>query len=297
MAVKVVGLGDNIVDKYLHSKMMYAGGQALNFAVNAKQAGADASFLGVFGSDKHANLIKRAIRELGIEATRCRHHEGENGYAYINLVDGERIFICSNKGGALRLHPLDLDTDDLDYLSKFDLIHSDLNAYIETELDKIKELNIPFSFDFSVRGTDEYFAKVCPYLDYAFMSHGDLTEEQAKKKAEKLLRCGAKAVVATMGENGALFGDGDRWLRHKVTAVAPVDSMGVGDAFAAGLMVRLIGYARPVQSLTEDEIVAAMQAGYGLAITRLSQRGAFGIGEPFGEEDLADIDRLKSISA
>lgn len=38
--MKVLGIGDNVCDVYVHQKRMYPGGQALNFAVNAKMLGA-----------------------------------------------------------------------------------------------------------------------------------------------------------------------------------------------------------------------------------------------------------------
>ena len=43
--MKVIGIGDNVCDKYVHLKTMFPGGQALNFAVYAKMLGADASAL------------------------------------------------------------------------------------------------------------------------------------------------------------------------------------------------------------------------------------------------------------
>lgn len=49
MSIRVIGIGDNVVDKYLHSGMMYPGGNALNFSVYAKQAGASSAFIGAFG--------------------------------------------------------------------------------------------------------------------------------------------------------------------------------------------------------------------------------------------------------
>ena len=33
--MKVIGIGDNVCDKYIHLNMMFPGGQALNFAVYA----------------------------------------------------------------------------------------------------------------------------------------------------------------------------------------------------------------------------------------------------------------------
>lgn len=44
--MKVIGIGDNVCDKYIHLKTMFPGGQALNFSVYAKQLGADVSYMG-----------------------------------------------------------------------------------------------------------------------------------------------------------------------------------------------------------------------------------------------------------
>ena len=49
--IKVLGLGDNVVDKYMHIHTMYPGGNALNIAVTAQIMGAQAAYLGVFGDD------------------------------------------------------------------------------------------------------------------------------------------------------------------------------------------------------------------------------------------------------
>ena len=50
--LRVLGLGDNVVDKYMHIRTMYPGGNALNFAVYAKMFGIEAGYLGVFGDDE-----------------------------------------------------------------------------------------------------------------------------------------------------------------------------------------------------------------------------------------------------
>lgn len=41
--IKVLGIGDNVCDKYLHIKTIYPGGNALNIAVFAKLSGAEAA--------------------------------------------------------------------------------------------------------------------------------------------------------------------------------------------------------------------------------------------------------------
>ena len=37
MKKRVIGIGDNVCDKYYPSKIMYPGGQAMNFSVYAKK--------------------------------------------------------------------------------------------------------------------------------------------------------------------------------------------------------------------------------------------------------------------
>lgn len=44
--IKVLGLGDSLMDRYVDEGIKYPGGNALNFAVKAKQYGADVAFMG-----------------------------------------------------------------------------------------------------------------------------------------------------------------------------------------------------------------------------------------------------------
>lgn len=59
MSIKVIGIGDNVVDKYLHTGIMYPGGNALNFAAYARLAGHESAFLGAFGNDDAARVDRR----------------------------------------------------------------------------------------------------------------------------------------------------------------------------------------------------------------------------------------------
>ena len=43
--IKVLGLGDNVVDKYMHIRTMYPGGNALNIAATAQIMGEQAAYL------------------------------------------------------------------------------------------------------------------------------------------------------------------------------------------------------------------------------------------------------------
>ena len=70
--LRVLGIGDNVCDVYLHRGIMSPGGQALNFAVYAKKLGAAPDFMGVFGNDAVAEHVKKTLDSLGVGRTHCR---------------------------------------------------------------------------------------------------------------------------------------------------------------------------------------------------------------------------------
>ncbi|MBJ8371748.1 fructoselysine 6-kinase [Citrobacter cronae] len=279
MSIRVIGIGDNVVDKYLHSGMMYPGGNALNFSVYAKQAGASSAFMGAFGNDDAAKHIQDVLHKLQIDITHSRHYEGENGYACIRLNNGDREFVTSNKNGVLREHPFMLTVDDLRYIASFDLVHTSINAYLESELEKIKQKNIMISFDFSGRGTDDYFARVCPWVDYGFISCSGISPDETKEKINKLYQYGCRHIIATCGHERVYYFSAGGFLDWTPKYIEPVDTLGAGDAFLTGFMLSIIqsGTAEP----DRERVLCAMQAGGKSAANVLSDYGAFGFGKPY----------------
>lgn len=178
--MKVLGIGDNVVDKYVHLRMMYPGGNALNFSVFAKRAGVDAAFIGVFGDDNEGRHVEHILRELDIDISRCRYHSGENGCARVTLEEGDRVFLDSNEGGVTRLHPLELSEEDKAYLRGFDLIHTGLYSHTGHLLPELEALEIPLSFDFSDDFTDTQVEQYITHANFAFFSCSHMTDEETQ---------------------------------------------------------------------------------------------------------------------
>lgn len=281
MNISVIGIGDNVVDKYLHTGEMYPGGNSLNFAVYARSAGYKSAFLGAFGNDEAAEHVQNALNELDIDTQRCRHYDGENGYACVQLINGDREFISSNKNGVLRENPLQLSCEDLEYISQFDLVHSSINGFLEPELPKIKQHKIILSFDFSNRGTDSYFQQVCPWVDYGFVSCGQLSVEDTITKIKKLRDYGCKNIIATRGHEKVYYCSGDKFIEWQPTYVAPIDTLGAGDAFLTGFMLSIL--TGSCQAPENNEVIRAMEAGAKASKLVLQHYGAFGFGKPFSK--------------
>lgn len=279
--IKVIGLGDNVVDKYEHIKTMYPGGNALNFASYAKKLGIESAFLGAFGSDSESEHVQNTINELGLDISRCRYFEGENGCARVTLENGDRVFLGSNSGGVLRENGLNLTEDDLEYIKSFDLLHAGLYGYTEPELDKIKQLNIPISFDFSDDFTMEEVERIAPKVDFSFFSCSHLKTDEMLNLMMKVFKLGSKVVLITMGEKGALLYDGDKFYAQEPELVEAIDTMGAGDSFITAFLVNYISKVKENKLDKETIIKESLNEGAIFSAKTCLIEGSFGYGKKY----------------
>lgn len=287
--LKVIGVGDNVCDKYVHTKIMYPGGQALNFSVYAKKLEADASYMGVFGTDRVADHVIKTLDLLGVEHSRCRRYQGENGYARVNLVDGDRVFLGSNKGGIVNRHPLDLTDVDLEYLKQFQLIHTSNNSHFDSQLEKISAIGVPVTYDFSCQWMEDRIVKaVAPYASCVFLSCGPASADEAKDICKELHKKGCRRMVATRGSKGAVFYDGTEFFWQRPELVRAVDTLGAGDSFAAAFLLSAVESClssgkrmEKDREFYKKEIGRALKRGAVFAAKTCMVEGAFGCGTSF----------------
>lgn len=283
---KVIGIGDNVVDKYVHQGTMYPGGNALNFSAYAAMCGVQSAYLGKFGNDEVARYIQQVIDELGIDRSRSRSYEGENGYARVTLEKGDRVFLGSNKGGIAKERAWEFTGSDLEYLKQFAVIHTSLNSYIEQDLTVLRESGVPISFDFSVRWNDDYLQQVCPDIDIAFLSCSHLTAEEREREMRKAQRLGVKVVVGTVGEEGSYALYDDEWVYQQAVSTDALDTMGAGDSYITAFLMELIRSAkdRHIEFGPKDKFLADIKASMGKGAEFAAQicrvHGAFGFGAP-----------------
>jgi sugar/nucleoside kinase (ribokinase family) len=274
--VKVIGLGDCVVDKYLHLNKMFPGGNALNFSVYAQKLGANSAYLGIMGTDQAGQHIKKTLLKFNIDISHCRLGEGETGYALVNLVDGERVFMGGNGGGVLFEQEFELSDDDLIYLRQFDLIHSSCFSNLETQLPKVKSLSIPISFDFSNKKSSEYLKKICPYINYAFLSCSDLSISDTQDLLVEVVKLGADFALGTRGEAGAYLYYQEQYFYQSAFKVEPVDTLGAGDSF---LTAFLLEFNSQKNSLEEVKLKKALAKAAQFAAQICLIEGAFNEGK------------------
>lgn len=267
--MKLIGIGDNVVDYYLDLGQKFPGGNALNVAVLSKRCGMEqCSYMGIVGDDAASRHIVDSLNKEGIDISRMRYVVGPSGEARVSLnEDGDRVFVGSNKGGVQAALTLRLTDDDLAYIRTHDIVHTSIYSNLEHELHKMA--GVPISFDFSTRLEPDYLKQVCPYLTYAFFSGSHLSYGQTLELTEFVGSLGVKVVGITRGGSPAIFSENGRIAEQSIVPTQVVDTLGAGDTFIAAFLTHY---------LESRDLSGALQAAASAAALTCRHYGAFGYG-------------------
>lgn len=290
--MRVLGFGDNIVDRFLDRGIDYPGGNAVNVAVFARRLGADAAYAGVFGDDELGRFLRAAIEAERVTTEQSIVRAGETGVSTLQVDDGDRVFLGWNGGGVTVREPITLDEGRLAYASTFDVVHSSVYSRVEPELPQLARGDALVSYDLS--SEDEfrsaaYLDRVAPHLDLALVSCSGLDDAAARAVLDDVVRRGASIALGTRGTDGAIVTDGRVWRDAPARRIDDestiVDTMGCGDAFLAGFMVSLLagGWSRESPP-SGDELERALAGGADAAWAQCFVEGAFGRGRPVGDQ-------------
>ncbi len=283
--MRLIGIGDNVVDRYINKNQMFPGGNAVNFAVYAAQCGEEAAYLGVIADDREGRLIREALLEIGVDVSMSPLTEGcVTERCDVKLVEGDRVFQGVSYGGNGVHQPLRLTQEHLEYLRQFQVIHCGCYAYMENEICKLSELEAFRTFDFSAEPEyreQAYLEKICPYIDMALFSAEEMSDEEREKLVSKVTGLGTRYVLITNGTKGQLLYDGPVRYQGKVKLLTPVDTMGAGDSFFASFVVSIMrnGYLEE-KALSEENLKKSFDYAAEFSANNCLVEGAFGFASP-----------------
>ncbi len=279
--MKFVGMGDNVVDRYVNQKLMFPGGNAVNFAVYAGKCGVDSAYLGVLADDREGRLIRDSLIALEVDVSGCSVLAGcATERCDVVLDEGDRKFVGSGWEEGKEHRSLKLSEKDVEYLRDFDVVHCGCYAEMEDEMRKLKGFHAVRTFDFSWEEefrSDEYLEKVCPYVDIALFSGEKLNAEQADKLQQKVRALGTTYVLITNGTKGQILYDGKTAHTGVVKLITPIDTMGAGDSFFTAFVVSLMKSGWRKGSLAgQDAVRKAFEYAADFSAKTCLVEGSFG---------------------
>lgn len=278
--MKFLGLGDNSIDYYVNKGLMYPGGNAVNTAAHAALLGHEAAYLGNFGDDEYAHLIRTGLDFAGATYLLCPVINGSHTkICHYEMIDGERRYLGVDTG-EIWSGPIKLTPEILNSIGKYELIHSCSYAKIANEVYKLSALPAVFTYDFSEKEkyhTSEYLDLICSDLDLALFSCSHLSEGEIMDFARMVHRHGARHVLITIGNCGQYFSNGSICIRNPANYVKARDTTGAGDAFLACFVTNLYEQGwRKGQIMPEKPIRAALEAAAVYSSENCRKEGGFG---------------------
>lgn len=226
--IRMASVGDNVVDRYHDTGLMYPGGGAANVAVHASRSGFKSSYIGVIGSDEAGDHVLAALREEGVDVSRVRTVDAPNSATDVALDnDANRVFV-GHQQIASELH---LTDDDLAHLAGCTWVYSSYSSAMESQVEALASA-APLAFDFSYKSM-EYAADLLPSVTVAAFSRDGMGEEQATSFIEQVQGNGPEVVVVTRGAAGVVIGRNGQIHIQAAQTIEPIDTLGAGDAFLA----------------------------------------------------------------
>lgn len=260
--MKLAAVGDNCMDIYKSLGKAYPGGNPVNVAVYFARLGGEASYTGVVGTDAYGTLMKERIQEKGVDVSNIRVEEGNTAVTYVELADGERVFGDYEEGV---LANFKLTEDDISFICKHDMLITGLWGNIHNDLARLKALGIPIAFDAATRPEEEAVQIALPSVDYLFFAAEEDTPE-LRQQMQEIWKKGPKLVISTVGKQGSVAYDGEKFITFGIIPCNVVDTMGAGDSFIAGFLKGILD-GKSVQD--------CMKAGAANASVTLEYQGAW----------------------
>jgi sulfofructose kinase len=253
--VDVVGVGLNATDTILQlsefpecgSKVEYEtervmpGGQVATTVVACQTWGLSTRYVGKLGDDDASRLHAREFERMGVEARLIHVPEAASARSLI-LVDrrGERTVLC-RRDERVTLRPEELQRE---WIVNARALHVDGHdtaaATLAAGWASAAGVPVVADLDEIYPGVDALIEKI----DYLIVSRdfpGRLTGERNLRTAlrEIQLRYGCRLTAATLGPDGVLAWDGERFHYAPAYRVPVTDTTGAGDIFHAGFIYAL----------------------------------------------------------
>ncbi|MFB5191385.1 ribokinase [Alicyclobacillus fastidiosus] len=215
------------------------GGKGANQAVAASRANASVRMVGAVGKDGFGKQLVASLNQDGIDTTNVLVKDGTSGIAFITVNDqGENnIILSEGANGALTTEDIQSIADAL--LCDAVLVQNEIP--LETTYETIRAAR--------GRATRIYYnpapahpvpKEILQMIDVLVLNETEAsvvlnrvltTHKEYVDAAKELVFRGAKAVILTLGPEGAIFVNEHQSVRVPAFQVSAVDTTAAGDTF------------------------------------------------------------------
>jgi fructoselysine 6-kinase len=258
----LITLGDNCVDVYPALNKAFSGGNAVNVAVYCTRYHLRPAYIGWVGDDEYGRQLRREMAAQGIDISHVHTKPGVTAQTFVTLRGNDRVLGQYIEG---IMADFALTAADIDWIDHFDIVHAGIWGRVESYLPLLKQRGKIIAFDFADKWDSPLWETLPTSLDYAFASADDDTPT-LRERLQTIVQRGAGVAIATLGSNGSLAFDGQRFYRHGIQPVDVVDTMGAGDSFIAGFLCAIAD---------DHSIDLAMQQGTANAAITIQYHGAW----------------------
>ena len=240
--MKIAAVGDNCIDHYYLTNQSYPGGNSVNVSVYVRRLGEQSSYVGAVGNDENGRFLQKALADKGVDVSHLHVLPGATAVTRVRLLDGDRQFDGYDEGV---LADFRLSQEDISFIASHDLMFTGLWGKREKDLPALKAAGVKIAFDFANKYDHPIVRQALPWVDYAFFS-ADGLEESVEAFLRRVYSQGPRYVICTMGEQGSMVYDGQRFYSFGIIPCRVVDTMGAGDSYIAGFLTsHLQGCAIP----------------------------------------------------
>lgn len=272
------------------------GGAPANVACVMARLGRRAAFVGKVGRDSFGEACKASLEAVGCDSSHLVL-SGAHGttLAFVTLSpDGNRDFsFYRNRTTAdVNLLPEDIDPElygrtKLFHFGSVSLTQEPCRSTVLQAVKKASDAGAVISFDPNLRAplwrsleeAKETILASLPLCDLLKISDeeqhflfGDLSEDQVGQKL--CGEYGIRLAVITRAKDGCTAFAGGRRFDSPAYDVKTIDTTGAGDAFWAGVLLRLLEIGRPAEQLQDGEIRDVLRFANALGSLVTTRRGA-----------------------
>lgn len=265
-----------------------AGGAPANVAVAVAKLGLTSAFLGQVGDDPFGHYLSDVLAQEQVDVRGLRFtQKARTALAFVSLrTDGERSFsFYRNPSADMLMTPRDVALEVLDetrifHFGSITLIGEPVRSATLSAAEYARNKGALISYDPNLRlalwdSPEAAKEGMLMGLDYAHIvkiSEEELEFLTGGDDPRPLWRDSLRLIAVTHGAKGSTLYTRRERAQHKGYKVSAVDTTGAGDAFMAGLLVRLLELGMTPENTPDIDKVLAFANAIGALTT--TQRGA-----------------------